>query len=97
MANKYNQTVGFFFGQGNHARYVEAPEVQGHILASYPVCADTDTTVRFSCLLGIWRHASQPLQRLFTAPKIPLQRHGCHFNAYPPGTLIYLYIVAFNL
>ena len=71
--------------QGDHARNVEASEVQGYISDSNTVCSDTDTSLGYSCLLGIWRHASQSLKCLFSSPKNSLQRHGCHFNAHPPG------------
>lgn len=71
--------------QGDNARDVEASEVQGHILAGYPVCADTDPSIGSSSVLGIWRHASKSLQRFCSPPKITFPGHGCHFNAHPPG------------
>ena len=69
----------------SHARNVKASEVQGYISDSHTVCSDTDTSLGYSCLLGIWRHASQSLKCLFSSPKNSLQRHGCRFNAHPPG------------
>ena len=81
--------------QGNHARYVEASEIQGHILTGYSVCSDFDTSLRSSSILGIWWHASQSLQCLCSPPKIFLQRHGCHFNAHPPGTHLYTCIYVY--
>ncbi|GMY05485.1 auxin transporter-like protein 5 [Fagus crenata] len=80
-------TFGGHAVTGDHARNVEASEIQGHILTGYPVCADTDASIRYCCVLGIWRHASQSLQRFCSAPKITIQRHGCHSDAHPPGTL----------
>lgn len=71
--------------QGDHACHVEASKVQGHIPTGDPVCADTYSTICYLCLLGIRRPASQPLQCLFTSPKDPIQRHGCHPHALPSG------------
>jgi len=48
----------YWLVQGNNACDVEASKVQGHIFNGYPICADTDNSIGYSSLLGIWWHAS---------------------------------------
>lgn len=83
--NGKNLSVSVNGPQGDNARDVEAPEVQGHLLASNSVRADIDAAIGIRHVLGLRRLAPQPLKCLLTPPSIFLPRHGRHLDAHPPG------------
>lgn len=47
--------------QGNHARHVETPEIQVHILNGHTLRFHSNTSLSFRRLLGFWGPASQSL------------------------------------
>lgn len=80
-------TTDFCIGvmQRDYACNVEAAEIQAHISDGNSLCADSYPTISHFCLLGIWRHASQPFQCLFSATKVWIQGHGSYSYAHSSG------------
>lgn len=70
--------------QRDNARNVEAGEVQGDLLTGDGVRADADAAVGDGRVLGVRRHASQPLERLLSASEIGVPRCGGGADADPP-------------
>lgn len=59
-------------------------KVKGQILIAYPICVEIESSIRYSCVLGIWRHASLIIPTPLLYSQYHIQRHGCHSNSYSP-------------
>uniref|UniRef100_A0A452Z861 Amino acid transporter transmembrane domain-containing protein n=1 Tax=Aegilops tauschii subsp. strangulata TaxID=200361 RepID=A0A452Z861_AEGTS len=68
----------------DHARDVEAAQVQVHLPGGDAVRVHADAAVGVDHVLGVRRRAAHALQRLLAAPKVRVARRGGHPHAHPP-------------
>lgn len=80
-------------GQRDHARNVEATEIQGHLSLSNTLCVDSDPPLCISCVLGFWGFAAESFQCFLSPPKISIQGHGSNLDANPPGKILKPHII----